>query len=81
MYVHVGDLQEVDGCHFHVFEIPEDCTSLSDVTDLVMPAYDPESGYVYVQYVEGERVHPNQQILLLDKVNACMYTVSVGHLT
>ena len=71
----------MDGSHFHVFEIPEDCSSLSDVTHLVMPAYDPASGYIYLQYVEGGSVHPDQQILLLDKVNAHKYTVSVGCLT
>ena len=69
VHVHIiGDLKEVDTLQFHMFEIPEDCTSLSNLTHLVMPNYDPASDYGYCQYTEGETVHPNQEILLLDKV-------------
>ena len=68
MYLPVGDLKKVDESHFHMFEIPEGCASLSDLTHQVMPTYDPTSGYGYRQYIKGESVHPNERILLLDKV-------------
>ena len=63
-----GDLQEVDGSHFHVFEIPEDCNNLSDLTQRLIPTYDIASGKGYRYYVSGEPVFPEEKILLLDKV-------------
>ena len=64
----VGDLKKVDESHFHMFEIPKDCASLSDLRCRVMPTFEPISGYGYRQYVTGESVHPNERILLLDRV-------------
>ena len=67
-FYNVDYLEKVDKSHFHVLQIPDGCTNLSNLTHQVIPGYDMESGYLYHEYAEGESVDPNERILVYNKV-------------